>query len=159
MESKVNILIAEDDLGHATLIKKNLRRAGIRNKIVHFKDGQEILDFLFDRYKGPKAKSRQAYLLLLDIRMPKVDGVDVLKKIKSDPILKTMPVIMITTTDDPREIELCHRLGCSNYVTKPVDYDNFVEAIKKLGLFLLVVQIPEIGGETAGIEDEALAAV
>jgi CheY-like chemotaxis protein len=77
--------------------------------------------------------------------MPKVDGIEVLKTVKGDPSLKKMPVIMITTTDDPREIERCHELGCSNYIKKPIDYDKFVDAIRKLGLFLLVVEMPHLG--------------
>ena len=78
--------------------------------------------------------------------MPKVDGVEVLRKVKNDPELRKIPVIMITTTDDPREIETCHELGCSSYIKKPIDYTKFVEAMRKLGFFLLVVEIPEING-------------
>jgi len=79
--------------------------------------------------------------------MPKLDGVQVLEQIKTDPNLKKLPVIMITTTDDPREIGNCHEMGCSNYITKPIDYENFVNAIRQLGLFLSVVQVPIINGE------------
>jgi CheY-like chemotaxis protein len=140
------ILVAEDDDGHATLIKKNLKRAGVINDIVRFKDGQEALDFLFRRGAAPKRESGKAYILLLDIRMPKVDGVEVLRQIKADKELKKLPVIMVTTTDDPREVEQCHQLGCSNYVTKPVDYEKFVEMIRHLGLFLLIVEVPQLNG-------------
>ncbi|THB80195.1 MAG: response regulator [Desulfobacteraceae bacterium] len=147
MHSDVIILVAEDDDGHANLIRKNLKRAGIINEIILFKDGQEILDFLFKKGDGPKRASGCAYILLLDIRMPKVDGVQVLSQIKADPNLKKLPVIMITTTDDPREIVNCHEMGCSNYVTKPIDYENFVNAVRQLGLFLSVVQVPIINGE------------
>jgi CheY-like chemotaxis protein len=142
------ILVAEDDEGHAGLIRKNLARAGIVNELLHFKDGQEILDFLFQKGDGPHRRSGSAYLLLLDIRMPKVDGVQVLEQVKADPELRKLPVIMITTTDDPREVARCHALGCSNYIAKPVDYDNFVNAIRQLGLFLAVVQVPMINGES-----------
>ena len=144
----VTILIAEDDQGHASLIMKNLRRAGFSNNFQHFTDGQGILDFLFRRGDGPHRVSGSAYLLLLDIHMPKVDGVKVLRQIKKDTELCKMPVIMVTTTDDPREVELCHNLGCNVYVSKPVDYEKFVDSIKKLGLFLMVVQVPKINGET-----------
>jgi CheY-like chemotaxis protein len=147
MHQDVVILVAEDDGGHAGLIKKNLARAGIVNKVLHFKDGQEILDFLFRQGDGRHHQSGTAYVLLLDIRMPKVDGVQVLEQVKADPELRKLPVIMITTTDDPREVERCHALGCSNYITKPIDYDNFVSAIRQLGLFLAVVQVPRINGE------------
>src|SRR3989304_4714401 len=141
MENKeeVSIVIAEDDEGHASLIMKNLKRAGFRNNFLHFKDGQEVLDFLFQRGNGPHRVSGSAYLLLLDIRMPKVDGVEVLRQIKNDPELTKIPVIMVTTTDDPREVENCHRIGCNVNITKPVDYDNFTDAIRKLGLFLTEV--------------------
>jgi CheY-like chemotaxis protein len=147
LNRNVTILIAEDDEGHALLINRNLRRAGIENPIRHFPDGQEVVDFLglgadADR-RGVEAG--QPYLLLLDIRMPKLDGVEVLRQIRADPELRGMPVIMVTTTDDPREIEHCHRLGCSTYVTKPVDYEKFVEAIRRLGLFLMVIEVPRIG--------------
>lgn len=147
IKREFTIILAEDDEGHAKLIIKNLKRAGIRNNILHFKDGEETLDFLFKRGSGPHRVSGTAYLLLLDIRMPKVDGVEVLKEIKKDPELRKTPVIMVTTTDDPREVERCHRLGCSNYIAKPIDYDKFIEAIRRLGLFLLVVDIPKINGE------------
>ncbi len=147
MNKEVSILIAEDDEGHASLIRKNLKRAGISNEILHFKDGQEILDFLMGNKEAHHRKSGAAYLLLLDIRMPKVDGVEVLRQVKKDEELRKIPVIMITTTDDPREVEKCHKLGCSNYITKPIDYDRFVESIRQLGLFLMVVEVPELDGE------------
>ena len=146
MKKEVVILIAEDDEGHAGLIRKNLGRSGISNEIIHFNDGQEVLDFLLKQGEGPHRQSGNAYLLLLDIRMPKMDGVQVLQQIKAHPELCKLPVIMITTTDDPREVERCHALGCSNYIAKPIDYDNFVKTIRQLGLFLSVVQVPILNG-------------
>jgi CheY-like chemotaxis protein len=146
MNREVVILVAEDDEGHAGLIRKNLARAGITNELMHFRDGQEISDFLFKRGEGPHRQSGVSYILLLDIRMPKLDGTEVLRQIKSDPELKKIPVIMITTTEDPREVERCHMLGCSNYITKPVEYEAFVNAVRQLGLFLAVVQIPKVNG-------------
>lgn len=146
MKKEVVILIAEDDEGHATLIQKNLARAGITNEMVHFKDGQETLDFLFRRGKERTRQTAVSYLLLLDIRMPKVDGVEVLRQLKQDIELRKLPVIMVTTTDDPVEVDRCHEIGCSNYISKPVDYDKFVEAIRQLGLFLSVVEVPHING-------------
>lgn len=146
MNREVIILIADDDDGHAELIRKNLARAGITNNIIHFRDGQEVTDFLFQRGSGPHRKSGDAFVLLLDIRMPKMDGTEVLGQIKSDKELRKIPVVMITTTDDPREVAHCHDLGCSNYITKPVEYDAFVNAIRQLGLFLAVVQVPTING-------------
>ena len=144
MRREVVILVADDDDGHARLIEKNLTRVGLHNEIVRFANGQEILDFLFRRGDGRKRTPDTSYLLLLDIRMPKVDGVEVLRQLKQDPELRKIPVSMLTTTDDPREVERCHSLGCSNYLVKPVDYDKFAEAIKQLGLFISLVQVPGI---------------
>lgn len=148
MIKEVAIIIAEDDAGHAALIQKNLARSGISNPILHFEDGQQVLDFLFRRGEGRRREQNYPYLLLLDIRMPKVDGVEVLRQVKEDVELRKMPVIMITTTDDPREVENCHKLGCSNYLVKPVDYDKFVYAIRQLGLFLSVVEVPRVNGRS-----------
>ena len=143
MTNEVIILIADDDHGHVRLIEKNLVRAGLHNPIERFENGQAALDFLFGR--GVRQRARGAsYLLLLDIRMPQVDGVEVLRQVKADPELKKMPVIMLTTTDDPREVERCHALGCSNYIVKPVDYEKLSEAIKQFGMFISLVQVPEI---------------
>lgn len=147
MPKEMVILIAEDDMGHASLIEKNLRRSGINNNILHFKDGNEILTFLFNGTKETHLEYGISYLLLLDINMPRVDGVEVLRQVKQDEVLKKMPVIMITTTDDPREVQRCHDLGCSNYIAKPIDYDKFVQAIRQLGLFLMVVEVPRINGQ------------
>jgi CheY-like chemotaxis protein len=144
MTNEVVILVVDDDAGHARLIEKNLERVGLHNAILRFENGEEILDFLFRRGAGSKRLPETSYLLLLDIRMPKVDGVEVLRQVKGDPELRKIPVIMLTTTDDPREFERCHALGCNNYIVKPVDYDKFAEAIKQLGLFISLVQVPEI---------------
>ncbi|ERP30864.1 response regulator [Chitinivibrio alkaliphilus] len=147
MKKEVRILIAEDDAGHAQLIRKNLSRAGIANPVIHFKDGQEVHDFLFRQGEGPHREQNTSYVLLLDIRMPKMDGTEVLEKIKNDHELCKIPVIMITTTDDPREVAHCHEMGCNSYITKPVEYDAFVKAIRQLGLYLSIVQVPIITGD------------
>ena len=144
MRKELVILVADDDAGHARLIGKNLERAGLHNDLVRFEDGQEILDFLFRRGAGAHRAADTPYLLLLDIRMPKVDGVEVLRQVKGDAELRKIPVLMLTTTDDPREVERCHGLGCNNYLVKPVDYDKFSEAINNLGLFISLVQVPGI---------------
>lgn len=138
------ILIAEDDEGHAILIRQNLTMAGLNNPIEHFRNGQAILDFLFKTGTGPVREADQNYLVLLDIRMPKVDGVEVLRRIKADPDLRRLPVIMLTTTDDAREVARCHELGCSVYLQKPVDYEKFAEAMRRLGLFIMLMQVPSV---------------
>jgi CheY-like chemotaxis protein len=136
------ILLAEDDAGHATLVQRNLQRAGVTNDIVHVTDGQAALDFA--RRAGAYAgrAPHGPLLLLLDLNMPRLDGVEALRQLKADDATKRLPVIILTTTDDPREVARCYDLGCSVYITKPVDYASFVAAIRQLGLFLQVVQLP-----------------
>jgi CheY-like chemotaxis protein len=136
------ILLAEDDQGHALLVQKNIARSGITNHIVHVTDGQEALDYIGHRGAYVDRAVTGPLLVVLDINMPRVDGVEVLTRIKADEATAKIPVIMLTTTDDPREVEKCYQAGCSVYITKPVEYDAFVEAIKRLGLFLQVVQLP-----------------
>lgn len=143
---EVVILIADDDSGHARLIEKNLQHAGLHNPVLRFEDGQDILDFLFRRGGGSKRAPDSSYLLLLDIRMPKVDGVEVLRQLKADPELRELPVSMLTTTDHPREVALCHELGCNNYIVKPVDCDKLAEVMKQLGLFISLVQVLGFNG-------------
>jgi CheY-like chemotaxis protein len=155
MKKDVVILIAEDDEGHYKLVNKNLIRAGLRNEIIRFVDGQETLDFFFSDGRQRTLEPNKAYLLLLDIRMPKVDGVEVLARLKRNEELKKIPVIMLTTTDDPREVERCHRLGCSVYIVKPVKYESFIDAVLKVGLFLSVVEVPII--ESTGRPQETPA--
>lgn len=138
--SRMEILLADDDAGHATLIKNNLRDVGLVNRIHHFADGQAVLDFLSEATD----EITHSYLLLLDIRMPMISGIEVLRRIKDDARLRLLPVIMLSTTDDPGEIRKCHELGCNEYITKPVEYDQFVEVIRRLGLFLQIVRVPEL---------------
>ncbi|MCX6952812.1 MAG: response regulator [Verrucomicrobia bacterium] len=134
------ILIVDDDEGHAILIRENLQGAGLKNRIEHFRDGQAILDFFFTR----RDLANETYLVLLDIRMPKVDGIEVLRRLKADPEFRKLPVIMLTTTEDSREVERCHQLGCSVYIQKPVDYDRFAEAIRRIGLFVPLLLVPPL---------------
>ena len=144
MNQSPTILIVDDDEGHAILIRENLEMGGLKNPTLHFRDGQAILDFFFDRegkaIRGPES----TYLILLDIRMPKVDGIEVLRRLKADPVLHRLPVIMLTTTDDAREVARCHELGCNVYIQKPVDYDKFAEAIQRLGMFVMLLLVPPV---------------
>ncbi len=145
LKREVVLLLAEDDDGHAELITSSLRDAGVLNEIVRFTDGEEALTFFFGNGKTtPQAVADTAYLLLLDIRMPRCDGVTVLKRLKSDPLFRKIPVIMLTTTDDPVEIDRCYLAGCNNYVTKPVKFGELAEKMKKLGLFLTIVELPKL---------------
>ncbi len=140
--SPLDILVVEDDEGHAILIQENIAAGGLKNPVRYFRDGQAILDFFFGAGPGPRASKGGTYLILLDIRMPKVDGIEVLRRLKADPELRKLPVIILTTTDDMREVERCHALGCNVYLQKPVDYEKFAEAIRRLGLFMALVLVP-----------------
>ena len=137
----VNIIMIEDDEGHARLIEKNIRRAGISNHLRHFLDGGTALDFLFNHDDGPTRNGPA--LVLLDLNLPDMSGTDILQRIKSDEHLKRTPVVVLTTTDDKVEIQRCYDLGCNVYITKPVNYENFADAIRQLGLFLSVIQVPD----------------
>ncbi len=136
---EVTILLAEDDPGHARLIEKNLRRSNITNDIVVASDGQEALDYVSGKYERAGNGRAPPLLVLLDLNMPVLDGYQVLERMKADERTKRIPVVILTTTDDAREISRCYDLGCNVYVTKPVDYEQFCEAIRKLGLFLSIV--------------------
>ena len=145
----VKILLVEDNPGHARLIEKNLRRSAISNEIVVLDNGQKAVDYLLGNGKPGKASLSNGhappFLLLLDLNLPVLDGYEVLKLIKKDERTRHIPVIVLTTTDNPNEISRCYELGCNVYITKPVDYDKFSKAIRNLGLFLSVVKIPNEG--------------
>jgi len=139
----VNIVMIEDDEGYARLIEKNIRRAGIFNNIRHFTDGNSALDYLYNAPEGP-AHNGPA-LILLDLNLPDMSGTDILARIKEDANpLKRTPVVVLTTTDDKVEVQRCYELGCNVYITKPVNYQSFADAIRQLGLFLSVIQVPDI---------------
>ncbi|HEV2082064.1 MAG TPA: response regulator [Brevundimonas sp.] len=140
MTNPVKIVMVEDDHGHARLIEKNIRRANISNEIAHFADGGAALDYLF----SDEVKANGPLLILLDLNLPDMSGTDILAKVKGDERLKRAPVVILTTTDDRVEIQRCYDLGCNVYITKPVDYENFADAIRQLGLFLSVMQAPDI---------------
>ncbi len=138
----VTILLVEDDPGHAILIEKNLRRGGVANTIVTVNDGQKAVDFLLKRdvYKGDTHPG--PLVILLDLNLPVLDGYQVLKIIKNDERTRQIPVIMLTTTDNPAEVAKCYELGCNVYVTKPVEYEAFSQAIQNLGLLLSIIKVP-----------------
>ena len=141
-QHSVTIVMVEDDEGHARLIEKNIRRAGVNNEIRHFTDGTSALAYLFDAPEGP-ARNGPA-LVLLDLNLPDMSGTDILVRMKESagPLRRT-PVVVLTTTDDKIEIQRCYDLGANVYITKPVNYESFAQAIRQLGLFLSVIQLPD----------------
>lgn len=138
----VSIVMVEDDEGHARLIERNIRRAGVNNEIVAFRDGTSALAYLLGADGTGEENSARSLLILLDLNLPDMTGVDILAKVKSNTHLKRSPVIVLTTTDDQREIKRCYDLGANVYITKPVNYESFANAIQQLGLFLSVMQVP-----------------
>ena len=139
----VTIIMVEDDEGHARLIEKNIRRAGVNNELIAFVNGASVLDYLLGPDGSGEVSARRQLLVLLDLNLPDMAGVDVLTKIKNNTHLKRTPVVVLTTTDDSREIQNCYDLGANVYITKPVNYDGFSNAIRQLGLFFSVIQVPE----------------
>ncbi len=143
-QSEITILVVEDDDGHADLIIDNLNNAGVKNNIIRFCNGLETWEFFKGLHPTEKFCEDNSYLLLLDIRMPRMSGTELLKRIKEDSQLKTIPVIMLTTTDDEREIQECYRLGCNSYITKPIDFIQFSETLKRIGLFILIIRTARV---------------
>jgi CheY-like chemotaxis protein len=139
----VVIVMIEDDEGHARLIEKNIRRAGVNNEIIPFTNGTDALTYLMGADGSGEVSAGRQLLILLDLNLPDMGGVDILAKVKANTHTKRSPVVVLTTTDDSREIQRCYDLGANVYITKPVDYDGFANAIRQLGLFFSVMQVPE----------------
>jgi CheY-like chemotaxis protein len=143
MTEAVTIAMVEDDEGHARLIEKNLRRAGLHNEIVPLADGASAMTYLLGPDGSGLVNKGRPLLILLDLNLPDMSGIDILKRLKENEHLRVLPVVILTTTDDRSEIQRCYDLGCNVYMTKPVDYQKFAHAIQQLGLFLYVMQVPE----------------
>lgn len=141
-ERPVQIVMIEDDEGHARLIEKNIRRAGVTNTIMPFASGSDAISFLFGADGTGAANKGKPLLVLLDLNLPDMTGIEILSRIKSNDHLRPIPVVVLTTTDDAAEIQRCYDLGCNVYITKPVNYENFANAIRQLGLFFSVIQVP-----------------
>src|SRR5262249_6785127 len=135
IQKPVTLILVEDDAGHAVLIEKNLRRAGVENEIIRLADGQEALDFFFGDAPPAGTPPHKSFLVLLDLNLPVVDGYQVLKRLKENERTKRMPVVMLTTTANPQEINRCYQLGCNLYISKPIEYDQFCDVIRSLGMF------------------------
>lgn len=139
----IEILFVEDSVDDAILTIRALTKSGFTNKLLHVKDGAEALDFIYCRgnYTARNAKEFPK-LILLDLKMPKVSGLQVLEQVKSDPNIKSIPIVMLTSSNEGPDIEACFALGANSYIVKPVDSDNFFKAIKEIGLYWMVLSQP-----------------
>ena len=144
MQNETVIILAEDDVGHAGLILRSLKDAGITNDILCFENGEDTLNFLLKRGSVSYSEEHISYILLLDIRMPRIDGIEVLRKVKKEKYINKIPVVMLSVSDDPEEIEQCRRLGCDNYFVKPANHKKFSNTIKNLGYYIKAVMLPEM---------------
>jgi CheY-like chemotaxis protein len=142
MSTPVTIIMIEDDEGHARLIERNIRRSGVNNEIVPFTSGTAALHYLFGGEGSGRGHKGEPLLILLDLNLPDMGGIEILQRVKEDKHLKCTPVVVLTTTDDSQEIKRCYELGCNVYITKPVNYESFANAIRQLGLFFSVIQVP-----------------
>ncbi len=141
----VEVLLVEDNATDAELTLRALRGRGLRNNFVVVKDGAEALDFLFARgahadrdiENGPK-------FVMLDLRLPRVDGIEVLEKMKSDPRTKKIPVVVLTSSRQDPDIRRCYELGANSYIVKPVDFDKFADAVSEIGLYWLLLNEPPL---------------
>ena len=142
MKTAVTIIMIEDDEGHARLIERNIRRSDVANEIIAFCNGTEAVRYLFGRDGSGSERDGQALLILLDLNLPDMTGIEILRQVRANKYLKCAPVVILTTTDDSQEIKRCYELGCNVYIIKPVNYENFANAIRQLGLFFSVIQVP-----------------
>jgi CheY-like chemotaxis protein len=142
MNKPVTIIMIEDDDGHARLIERNIRRSGVNNEIVPFTNGTEAVNYLFGGNGSGLDHKGRALLILLDLNLPDMSGIEILRRLKESQYLRCAPVVVLTTTDDSQEIKRCYELGCNVYITKPVNYESFANAIRQPGLFFSVIQVP-----------------
>ena len=141
----IDIILVEDNPADIELTLRALRKNNITNQVVTLRDGEEALDYLFARgqYQG-RPPQRSPRLILLDLKLPKVDGLEVLKAIKADETLKLIPVVVLTSSREEADLFHSYKLGVNSYIVKPVDFDQFIKVVQELDLYwLLINQIPE----------------
>jgi two-component system response regulator len=138
-ENTVEILLVEDNPHDAEMTIRALKKVNLANKLIHVKDGEEALNFIFSRgdYAGRQIEDKPK-VILLDIKMPKVDGIEVLRQIKSNEITRTIPVVIMTSSKEEQDIITSYDLGVNSYVVKPVDFEGFAKAVSELGFYWLI---------------------
>ena len=139
------ILLVEDNPADVTLTIRAMKRANIANEMIVARDGAEALDYLFgaNQYAG-RDKNEVPVIVLLDLKLPKIDGIEVLRQIRSNPITELLPVVVLTSSKEESDVNACYKYNCNSYVRKPVDFNQFAEAVKQLGLYWLVLNEPPV---------------
>ena len=142
--NSVEVLLVEDNVSDAELTIRELKKHNMANNLFHVKNGEEALDFIFatGNYAGIREVQHPPKVILLDIQMPKVNGIEVLQKIKADPRTKTVPVVILTSSKENPDIQKCYDLGANSYIVKPVNFERFAQAIKNLGFYWLLINQP-----------------
>lgn len=138
-EKFVEILLVEDNMTDAELTIRELRKNNMANNLVHVKDGQEALDFIASKTDAKGVGLFQPKVILLDIQMPRVNGIEVLEALKTNPLTKAIPVVMLTSSKEDPDIKKCYDLGANSYIVKPVNFNGFAEAIRNLGFYWLLL--------------------
>lgn len=143
-QNSVEVLLAEDNLIDAEITIRALKKYNMAHNLVHVKNGKEAIDFIFatGKYEGIRDIAHPPKVMLLDIQMPKMNGMEVLKKVKADPRTRTMPVVILTSSKEHPDIQRCYDLGANSYIVKPVNFEGFAEAIKNLGFYWLLMNQP-----------------
>jgi CheY-like chemotaxis protein len=142
MPDPITLLLVEDDPGHARLIEKNLKREKLEHQLIVVGNGKEATDYLFGEGKYAGLELPLPSLVLLDLNLPIMDGFQVLDRVKSDERTRALPVFVLTSTDDKSDVTKCYELGCNVFMTKPVNYDKFCEAIRHLAVILSTISLP-----------------
>jgi two-component system response regulator len=142
MNEEIEIILVEDNMDDATLVIRALKKNNLANKLVHLKDGAEALEFIFGPGGQEDLINKPPRVILLDLKMPKINGMEVLEKVKSDPRTKAIPVVVLTSSAEDPDIKRCYDLGANSYIVKPVEFDNFTKAVSNLGLYWLILNHP-----------------
>ena len=143
--SQVEILLVEDDMDDAEITIHAMRKNNLANKLIHMKDGEEALDFLFGtgNFIGRDVNLKPR-LILLDLKMPKVDGIEVLERVKSNHATKKIPVVILTSSKEDPDVSRCYELGANSYMVKPVEFDGFIKAVSELGMYWMLLNHPPV---------------
>ncbi|MEX0779202.1 MAG: response regulator [Balneolales bacterium] len=140
MDKEIEILLVEDNMSDAELAMRALKKKNLSNQLIHLKDGEEALEFIFAKGKfSDRDITKTPKMILLDLKMPRIDGIEVLRRIKEDERTKTIPVIVLTSSNEDPDIKRCYELGANSYIVKPVEFDGFLNSVTEVGLYWMLI--------------------